>query len=1638
MRKRTHFDQITDDNSQQVLQDESSTESIMSSITSARRTAILLAIALMFVTPLCPRLLADDDHNPIGVTGTFEGVITTGCAYNVLNHNATRQIDDIVVPGAVGKYGLKMTRYYNSRSARIYGIMGAGWSHEYRWIKGNDNFEYPNGNVWDSHCTGDWGLGGPLGVSDWPSTWNGYSAFRLADGGTVVFENPNWGVATKIIDPYGQMTTITLDTNSGQITRVTEPGGRYLQFIYSTQDGQTVLHEVDAYDRVGGSQIDSVVYNYASKSTGGNILTTAVCLTSVDYSDGTTHAYYTYQEDNSPENPTPPCPCPLKLLPVLRTCQDVRYKGPMRQICYDYQDKGPHGAITAERYSLNGSTNGSQVSKIDPPAPSPLSPGVTFPTTYTETRGDGPTRTFNYTALSIGRPPPEEECPGFNGPAPQQFLQSYTDFQNHTTQLGYDGNWYVNSVTDANLHNTSYLRGPPPNAYPGPTGIGQILKITHHDGTHIDYTYQTEPGAIGGHYVATVSDERQKVTTYTRDPTTHLVMRIDFPSDVNTPVSYEEFTYNGFGQVLTHHLKNGAWESFVYDGRGLLTDKYNPKQSGVPTGADPHTHYDYYTSTDGKLGWIDRVKKVTLPANDLGNIASETYEYDRTLDAGGITNLAGAAVGGRGLVTKITHADNTYQQFKYDAYGNKRWQDNELRQASNYTYDDYNRLLTAKDPLLKTATYTYTPTNGGGGPSYKHTTTNPDSVTTPTGIKTTNVYDANFRKTSTTAAYGTALAATTWFHYDAVGNQDYVTDPRGTSSPGIYTTYTDYDSRNRKWQVREPLGRTTQFYYDDGINITRIIRPDNTTETKTYDALNRVLSDTVPKTANPVVNLTTSFTYNPSGTIQKVTDPNLHYTWLYYDASDRRFQMTYHDGSTQFWAYDDAGNLESRITVNGETQWFYYDNRNFKYANWWSNWDDSVRTPDWCFFDYDAAGRLTEAENGTNGWGANIISDVHRYYDAAGHLTQEQQIITGLYSVYVNYPTYDDDGRLTRMNVSGVAGYDFTYSYDAMGRFEKIFVTNGAQLFQYYYDAASNETQRDNIVNQVNQVYPRDALNRITTWDAKKGTTTLAHEGYTYDSMNRITLVAYPNPEPSDSFQYYLDGELKIATLSNLGHNITYNLDNKGNRTSVVDNNVTSSYSPNTIDQYTTGAGLGVTNGPEHEIKTYGGVTYTYINDERLKSAAAGTTYSMVYDALGRCMKRSITSGQENPRPTVTPRPTSTPHGSPSPSPTPSPMPSDPTTYYIYDGEKPILEYDANTGASVGVNVYGKGVDEILERVAIGSDSNWYTYYPQQNHEGSVTLLTDTGGGVLERYRYDAFGAPTIYTGTWGTRASTIYDNRFLFTGREYAATYRSTTNAAFNFYEYRARAYNPKLGRFMSEDPKLFVHRINYGAAPSDWSFSTHPDEAEFNLFRYCGNDPIDFTDPMGLDAMANAMEVAEAVVPGQYEYNQILANFQSGNYGNAAGWGVTWVSSTVVGVVSGTTSTRLQAGLRAAETAAARRTVAAVIGKYLDTPSYVDVGKHLNKSVLDVPTRLWEKMSSGQKWAATQKFLDSVIAQKGDFLFNKSITSIASQSGDFRKELEYVSQKGYVLSKDGWSMTRIVDDAAPASTHVPLPVKP
>ena len=149
------------------------------------RPAILALLLLAF--GFAPRVCAQGTNyeGPVGVTGIFNGNVTTGCSYDPLTHSAHRGIDDIVVPGSIGKYPLKMTRYYNSRQ-QYYALnaigLGPGWSHEYSWLvwAAGHKVVSPHGNVYDDSC------GPPIGVSEF---WEGNrgETWRLADGGKSPF-----------------------------------------------------------------------------------------------------------------------------------------------------------------------------------------------------------------------------------------------------------------------------------------------------------------------------------------------------------------------------------------------------------------------------------------------------------------------------------------------------------------------------------------------------------------------------------------------------------------------------------------------------------------------------------------------------------------------------------------------------------------------------------------------------------------------------------------------------------------------------------------------------------------------------------------------------------------------------------------------------------------------------------------------------------------------------------------------------------------------------------------------------------------------------------------------------------------------------------------------------------------------------------------------------------------------------------------------------------------------------------------------------------------------------------------------------------------------------------------------------------
>jgi len=150
------------------------------------------------------------------------------------------------------------------------------------------------------------------------------------------------------------------------------------------------------------------------------------------------------------------------------------------------------------------------------------------------------------------------------------------------------------------------------------------------------------------------------------------------------------------------------------------------------------------------------------------------------------------------------------------------------------------------------------------------------------------------------------------------------------------------------------------------------------------------------------------------------------------------------------------------------------------------------------------------------------------------------------------------------------------------------------------------------------------------------------------------------------------------------------------------------------------------------------------------------------------------------------------------------------------------------------------GSDEILYRYR-AADGKRLRYH--HDVHGNVTSVLDFwSGGLLEKYAYDAFGKPTILSANNSQLSTSAVGNRFLFQGREWLGE--------LGIYDYRHRMYHPGLGRFLQTDP------LGLGAG-------------DMNLFRFCGDDPVDRNDPTGLYYTKQELDATHYVVevPIRYE---------------------------------------------------------------------------------------------------------------------------------------------------------------------------
>jgi RHS repeat-associated protein len=785
--------------------------------------------------------------------------------------------------------------------------------------------------------------------------------------------------------------------------------------------------------------------------------------------------------------------------------------------------------------------------------------------------------------------------------------------------------------------------------------------------------------------------------------------------------------------------------------------------------------------------------------------------------------------GADGRVASVTDPASRQFSFLYDADGNLTSITDPLGNSTTLQYDSNNHLAALADPKKNTllhasynadgtvASYTergetwtvaYNPSasttseTDSNGNRWTYVYNSVGSITQtidPAGNTTLRVYDANFNPVQYTDQNG----HTTVTSYDLNGNPLTVTDALGATVTATYDPVL-----NVPLTVKDRVGNVTSFAYDSHGNMTTIVDASGNVRQYRYnsagqlialvDAAGNSTSISYDNNGNPTkwvdpLGNSASAVYDILGNAVTTSDANGKTTQFSYDADLRLTQSVDSTGGTVLYQYDQSGNLTSLTTPNTGSVLYQYDSLNRV---------TQVTNP---------VGRLStytydKKDNVSSKTDANGIRTSYSY-------DRVERLLTKTGSDTVSY-VYDKAGQVSTLTNSATA---LSFVYDAANRLIQARTsTSGVQpntTIAYTYDANGQRRTRTDPSGDVTN-YTFDALSRLTSLQAPSGETYT----FTYDNLSHRTGLVGPLGR-SVAYSWDAAGRLvSIADQASTGNVIfSYTRDRVGNILSSVGNTGSTIYNYDPLSRLIAATHSGaqpaesyVYDAMDNRVGSAGGFTYSYDLANRL---AADSTYNYSYDGNGNLIRKTerasgratvYTYDSDNRLTGVT-----TPQGLAATyrydglgrriSKTIGGL----TTAYIYDGSDIVAEYSG--GNLAATYLHGPGVDEVLSAKRSGT-----TFYLQRDALGSV-VQTFSAAGVSSSYQYDSYGKITAQTGSTPTS--------FAYTGREY--------DVESGLYYYRARYYDPGVGRFISEDPVAF--------------------RAGKNFYSYVGANPINRTDPSG-----------------------------------------------------------------------------------------------------------------------------------------------------------------------------------------------
>jgi RHS repeat-associated protein len=259
------------------------------------------------------------------------------------------------------------------------------------------------------------------------------------------------------------------------------------------------------------------------------------------------------------------------------------------------------------------------------------------------------------------------------------------------------------------------------------------------------------------------------------------------------------------------------------------------------------------------------------------------------------------------------------------------------------------------------------------------------------------------------------------------------------------------------------------------------------------------------------------------------------------------------------------------------------------------------------------------------------------------------------------------------------------------------------------------------------------------------------------------------------------------------------------------------------------------------------------------------------------------------------------------------------TTLYI--GAFGVLAEVSNPGAASEkwTDYLSVGNAKVGMRAVQTASGTLATRYFHTDHLGSISVISDENGLVVERLSYDAWGKRRNPNGTDDVTGSITSQTTRGFTGEEELSVG--------GLVHLNGRVYDPLLARMTSADPT-----VSDPTNPQGW-----------NRYSYVGNDPLTFTDPSGfswlsdffhsivnaIGSLFNKIPILRAIV--QIAITAVLTPFVGPLVAAAVG------AAVVTGLSGGNLGQMLRAGAIAAATAFAF----AVVGGATDALAAGDMDK-------------------------------------------------------------------------------------------------